>query len=304
MGFGDFFLESPDSFPKRLAGIHWGGETVDVALAELSFQFYGLSRRQADYVRDRYAGFLVKVPGGDMPLRTKIYHADDTGFRPVENRHWVYSVDMDYQSSHIRIAGLQFMAIIEIQPQLGAALWSPTEEHSEFQLLFENVFRILTAYALLHRGGVLLHSAGLCHDGRAWVGFGPSGAGKSTLSRLSLEAGKRVLSDDINAVCCESGQWRAMRIPFAGELGPIYGEESSCRIVGLFRLHKGTEHRLERLGRAQSVATLTASAPYVNKDPHRVSDLMATLDSLLDTVPCYSLNFSRDPDFWQLLTQT
>ena len=301
MSFGDFFLKNPGSFPNRLVGTHWGGETLGVALAGLSFQFSGLSRRQADYVRKRYADFLAEAPGDDTPLVTEVYHANPEGFLPLEVRPWVYTMDMDYQPSRVRIAGLQLMAIIDCKPKLRAALWSATEEEADFQLVFENVFRMLTAYALLHQGGVLLHSAGLSDGDTAWIGFGHSGAGKSTLSRLSLEAGKQVLSDDINAIRCESGQWRAQRIPFAGELGPTYGQKGSYTIHGLCRLYKGAEHRLERVDRAQGIAALVASAPYVNKDPYRVVALMAILEALLDAVPCYRLTFSRDPGFWRLL---
>lgn len=302
MNFGEFFLKEPGSFPIEPVGELWGEEAVDIALAGLSFRFVGLSLRQANYVRDRYVDFLGMAPGEDTPITTTVYRAASDRFRSIDVRPWTYTMDMDYQSARIRIAGLQLMTIINWAPELGTALWSATEDDQDFRLVFENVFRAVTAYALLQRGGVLLHSAGISDGRTAWIGFGHSGAGKSTLSRLALDAGKQVLSDDINALRREGGQWHAQRIPFAGELGPTYGQRGSYLLNGLCRLYKGPAHRLEPLSGSQAVAALVASAPYVNVDPFRVNDVMATLTALVRAVPCYALTFARDPGFWRLLT--
>lgn len=301
MAFAEFFLKEPGNFPSAPGGAPWGVERVDIALAGLSFRFEGLSHRQADYVRERYADFLTVPARGETAIVTVLYRADPASFRPIDVHPWTYALDLDYQASCVRIAGLQLMTILDWAPELRTALWSATEDDRDFRLVFENVFRTVTAYALLQRGGVLLHSAGISDGEMAWVGFGHSGAGKSTLSRLTLDAGRQVLSDDINALCRESGQWRAQRIPFAGELGPTYGQKGSYSLVGLCRLDKGPAHRLEPLERATAVAALLASAPYVNQDPYRVADLMTTLESLSDAVPCYRLTFARNPGFWPLL---
>lgn len=301
MSFADFFLRDPASFPTELEGTPWGAETIRIRLAGRVFRFTGLSRRQALYVRTRYAGFLDS--GGHQAdiVITAVYRSDPGDFRPIEVRPWIYSMDMEYGPLRIRIAGLQLTAVIDWGPRLGAALWSAAEEEADFRLVFENVFRVLTAYAALQRGGVLLHSAGVSSGRTAWIGFGHSGAGKSTLSRLSLDAGKQVLSDDINVIRPESGRWQAQRIPFAGELGPTYGREGSYPIEGICRLTRGSRHALEPLRRGPAMAALVASAPYVNQDPYRVVDLMENLEALIVAVPSYDLSFARDAGFWSLL---
>ena len=305
MNFGEFFLKDPATFPAKTAGAPWGREGVSIALAGLLFHLSGLSQRQAVFVRQRYMDFLAgEATAPTPPLTMEVYRANPEGFHPLPKRGWTYTLDMDYQPTYVRIAGLHLMATIGWSPDGPSRLWSATEDEPDFALVFGNVFRILLAYALLRRGGVLLHSAGVSDGQVAWIGFGHSGAGKSTLSGLSLAAGKQVLSDDINVLRFEAGRWCAQRLPFAGELGPRYGEKGWHPVAGLCRLLKGAEHRLEPLDRPRGVAALVASAPYVNQDPYRVLDLMATLDTLLAAVPCYSLTFRPDAEFWRLLQET
>ncbi|MGO8997470.1 MAG: hypothetical protein ACLQVI_29495, partial [Polyangiaceae bacterium] len=58
--------------------------------------------------------------------------------------------------------------------------------------------RIICSYALLERGGVLLHASSVVSNGRAFAFVGPSGAGKTTMARLA--APRAVLSDEVTAV--------------------------------------------------------------------------------------------------------
>ncbi len=302
MNFGSFFLKEPEQFPPAPLGDPWGEEVVDLTLSGTPFSFTGLSARQAAYVRQRYGDFVVAAPVATAPaIPTRIFRADPGIFRPFEQRGWTYTLDRDYGPRRIRIAGLELMAMLDWSPHLSATLWTPTETTPGFNAAFDNVFRLVSAYALLARGGVLLHSAGVSDGTWAWIGFGHSGAGKSTLSGLALDAGQRVLSDDLNALRREDGQWLAQRVPFAGELGPTHGDDRSYPIAGLCRLAKGAEHRLVPLARPEALAALVGSAPYVNHDPYRVLALMTTLESLLRALDCHDLTFRKDAGFWPLL---
>ncbi len=302
MNFGSFFLMEPERFPAEPLGVPWGDEIVDLTLSGTHFTFSGLSARQAVYVRERYGDFVVGAPvAPTLAIPTRICHADPGNFRPFEQHGWIYTLDRDYGPRRIRIAGLELMAMLDWSPHLSAALWSATETPPGFNLAFDNVLRLVSAYALLARGGVLLHSAGVSDGTWAWIGFGHSGAGKSTLSGLALDAGQQVLSDDLNALRYKDGQWLAQRVPFAGELGPTLGDDRSYPIAGLCRLAKGAEHRLIPLARPEALAALVGSAPYINQDPYRVLDLVATLESLLRAVDCHDLTFRKDAGFWPLL---
>lgn len=301
MAFGELFLKDPSRFPEAAGGEPWGDETIEITLAGLQFRFSGLSQRQAATVRERYGDFVGAAGEGLEPVPIRLWFAPQTGFRPIEIRPWVYTIDRDPLPRRVRLAGLNLMALLDWQSLFGADLWTSVESGGDFRLVFENVFRIVTAYAVLRRGGVLLHSAGISDGESAWIGFGHSGAGKTTLSRLSLAAGKSVLSDDINILLPEAGRWYAQRIPFAGELGPTHGQRGRYPVQGLYRLCKGEVHRLEPQGRTQSLAALLASMPFVNDDPYRLDELLGVLDRLLAAVPCHRLWFRRDPGFWSLL---
>ncbi len=302
MNFGSFFLKEPGTFPTEPVGVPWGEEVVDLAMSGSHFTFSGLSTPQAAYVRQRYGDFLGAPSSCDMPpVPTQLFRAAPEDFRPFTQRGWTYTLDRDYGPNRVRIAGLELLAMLDWSPHLSAALWSATETTPGFNLVFDNVFRMVSAYALLARGGVLLHSAGVSDDHWAWIGFGHSGAGKSTLSGLALEAGHRVLSDDLNALRREDGCWLAQRVPFAGELGPTHGDDRSYPVAGICRLAKGPAHQLRPLARPEALAALVGSAPYVNQDPYRVLDLMASLEALVRALDCHDLTFRKDAGFWPLL---
>jgi len=302
MNFGSFFLQDPGRFPAEPVGVPWGEEVVELTMSGSRFTFSGLSARQAAYVRQRYGDFLGSPSDDETPaVPTQLFRAAPEDFRSFTQRGWTYTLDRDYMSSRVRIAGLDLMAMLDWSPYLFASLWSATETTPGFNLVFDNIFRMVSAYALLARGGVLLHSAGVSDGTWAWIGFGHSGAGKSTLSGLALEAGQRVLSDDLNALRQEEGQWLAQRIPFAGELGPTHGDDRSYPIAGMCRLAKGAGHRLVPLARPRALAALVGSAPYVNQDPYRVLALMTNLESLLGALDCHDLTFRKDAGFWPLL---
>ncbi len=61
----------------------------------------------------------------------------------------------------------------------------------------ESVFRLAWQILTVRAGGVLVHSSGVVHHGRALVAAGISTAGKSTLSTLAVNAGCVPLSDEI-----------------------------------------------------------------------------------------------------------
>lgn len=300
MHFGFSFLKDPARFPARPTGIQWGDDTVALAMAGTHFCVSGLSLPQANYIRERYADFMTANPD-PAPVRMDVFRADPADFRSFDLRGWTYTLDRDYAPKQVRVTGLNLMAILDWSPELSAALWSATEADPGFPMVFDNVFRLISAYALLARDGVLLHSAGVSDGTWAWIGFGHSGAGKSTLSGLALDAGQRVLSDDLNVLRCQAGRWSAERVPFAGTLGPTHGDDRAYPVAGLARLAKGTEHRLVPLARPEALAALVGSAPYINQDPYRVQDLMALLETLLRTVDCHDLTFRKDSAFWPLL---
>ncbi|MBP6807708.1 MAG: hypothetical protein KA125_05375 [Chromatiaceae bacterium] len=243
MSFGDFFLKNPKVFGPDIGLEPWGDESLAIGIAGIGFRFTGLSQRQVDRVRKRYDGFLLDDPADHLTILTEIYRTDTELFRPFDKRGWTYTLEMNHQPDRLRIVRSEWLADIDCSGNLTASLWTTTEHDVLFELAFGNVLRILTAYAALLRGGIMLHSAGISDGERAWIGFGHSGAGKSTLSGLALEAGQRVLSDDTNVLDCNQGLWRAQRLPFAGDLGPTHGDDRAVPIASILHLRQGPNHQ-------------------------------------------------------------
>jgi hypothetical protein len=200
MSFGAGFLRFPDLFPGRLAGEPWGSRSVVLDVAGGPYPFSGLSATQEEAVRGKFAGLCRETETG-AEVATRVFRAPRTDFLDFDVKGWEYTLDMDHSPAAVRLAGLRLMARLDWAPALSGGLWTP-EEHGEewVSSVFENYLRVLTAYRLLEKEGAVLHSAGVTDGESAWMLLGPSGAGKTTSSRLCLEQGGMVLSDDLNAV--------------------------------------------------------------------------------------------------------
>ncbi len=301
MSFGEKFLQYPDLFPNRHSGESWGDRSLVIDFVGGPYLFRGLGAAQVEACRERF-GELCKEPEevGPPSLESRVFQVSGREFRSFDMNGWTYTFDRDYTADSVRLAGFDFVGRLDWTPQLNCALWSSEEGGPPFQCLFENFFRVVVAYRLLELGGALLHSACAVSQGKAYLFLGQSGAGKSTISRLSLDSGRRVLSDDMNALCPHEGQTWVEKLPFAGDLGRTPTPRSAYPLRSLSRLRQGAD-QLRPLPPAQAVATLIACAPFVNSDPHRLDRLVANLQALVASLPAQELTFSLDGPFWELL---
>ena len=171
--------------------------------------------------------------------------------------------------------------------------------------MYENFLRILTAYALLARNGLLLHSAAIVLDGCVHVFLGRSGAGKTTLSRLALAGGVAVLSDDANVLLkAPGGGYAAGAVPFAGELGQLTQQAvGPFPVAGLFWLEKAARNQVLDMNPALQVARLMACTPALNVDPYRRELLLDSLSDLVRTLPLRCLRFSATSGFEEIRAQ-
>jgi hypothetical protein len=305
MTFGNGFLRVPDLFPGRRSGEPWGDRSLTLDVAGGPYLFSGLSPAQEEAVRRRFAGLCREgaAEGGAAAVASRVFRAPASDFLEFDLRGWEYTLDREHEPAAVRIAGLRLMARLDWTPTLAGGLWTCEAAGEEWAPVFENYFRVLAAYRLLEEGGAVIHSAGVTDGAAGWLLIGPSGAGKTTSSRLCLERGAGVLSDDLNAVRLDAGGGaRLVGLPFTGDLGDL-GERSAAAypLRALLRLAKGTEDRLRPLTPAAALASLVAAAPFVNRDPWRREALLATLERLARSVPAWELTFSLEGGLWDIL---
>lgn len=300
--FGECFLELPDLFPARPAGEPWGAVSRRLDLAGGPYLLTGLSGGQQEVLDRRFRERMGEGVAEEPAVPVRIFRAAPSDFRSFDRAGREMTIDRAYDPRSVRLAGWHFMARLDWRPGLAGTVWTSLSEGVELQGVFENFLRVLVAYRLLETGGALVHSAGVVEEGRAHLFLGPSGAGKTTLARLARNAGRAVLSDDMNAVVTPSGSrgFRVDRLPFAGDLGQTAESGGNHPLAGLFRLEKGPEVRLEGLSAARALATLLACCPFVNADPHRREALEANLERVLASVAMGRLAFPRQGPFEEI----
>lgn len=152
--------------------------------------------------------------------------------------------------------------------------------------------RTLLSALLARSGGLMLHSAGLLRDGRAWLFPGVSGAGKSTLSRLAAGAGAEVVSDEINLLRFEKGRPVLYGSPFWGEMR-AEGRPGRWALAGICLPRKAAAHVMQDCPSGEAFRALMRCS--VNFSRERAAGLaaMAAADSLLKAVQVRKLGFSK-----------
>lgn len=304
MSFGAAFLHNRDLFPARRSGEAWGDRRLVLALPGGPYRFDGLNAVQEAIVHERFGGFRIaeRVEQPGAAVESRIFRAPESDFREFDRRGWHYSIDFDYGPDAVRIAGLRLLARLDWRPSLAGALWTPDGGGDHFAGIFENFCRVLVAYRLLEQGGAVVHSAGVVRDGEALLFVGHSGAGKTTVSRMSLDCGATVLSDDLNALLPSRADNPVLEaLPFTGDLGGGVSAGARFPLRAVMRLEKSPAESLVPLSRAEAVATLLACSPFVNADPHRRGDLLANLAALAAGLPAYALRFTLSGEMWGIL---
>lgn len=289
----------------RAAGPH----TVALAYAGATFTFRGLSSVQADTARRKFAPLLAAAAAHDAPplaAEVDVGIADGSRFLRPDTRAWEYVLGISYAAERITVSGMRFLAVIERggathrQP-MRARLVTDLVDDADFIDPFENLFRVLVAYAVLHRGGLVLHSAGFVDGERGFVGFGHSGAGKTTLTGLVASLGLEVLSDELNALVWDGATPRLLALPFAGDYGQARADGRTVDLQALYRLRQAPDPRAVPLSRATQVAELIASAPFVNGDPAESDRVWQNATALVGKVPVRALEFAKDTRFLEAI---
>ena len=302
MSFGERFLELPDLFPARASGERCGGERATLRFAGEAFRLQGLSEVQQLALREKFAELPKNPVEGSQPVVSQLFRVPQSEFVEIGSREKTYVPEFDYAPHQVRVAGWDFMALLDWRRgRLAGSLWTSHDSGDQFLQACENYLRILTAYRLLEVGGVLLHCAGAVGGGGAFLFCGASGAGKSTITRLNLERGQTVLSDDLNGVRPVVGSMMVEPVPFAGDLRPSQISFQPRPLRAVLQLVKAPRPELRPLSPGQAVGMLLSCSPFVNQDPYRSERLLANLEEISRSAPVQRLAFARETGFWRLL---
>ena len=277
----------------------WGSVSACVRFAGQHYSFSGLTPGQQQIIGTRFSSggagkaadrqFVTRMGHLDMPLQ-------DPGQYSVNN---FYTPRCQYAQNGLDVDGYGFRANISLSAGAECTLLAGDEDEAVGPFILENYLRVLAAYASLQQGGLFLHSAGIIIAQKAYLFLGRSGAGKTTLSRLALEEGQTILSDDANIILPKSkGGFQAGPVPFAGELGQVQTDFSNpCPVAGIYWLEQSREPSVSQMKTSLQTARMIACSPVVNVDPFRLPAVLTNIHSLLQAVPLQVLKFCRDQPF-------
>lgn len=230
----------------------------------------------------------------------EIQMSSDPHLRPIPEPHDLNETSRLYFSTkQVNLESDWCKACFKIAIDSPVHLLVHVEASPWFADVLENVLRVLVAYDVLQRGGVLLHCAAIVKNRQAVILFGHSGAGKSTTSALALENGCSVVSDDINIIePCEEG-WQVIPVPFSGSLNALSDVKHPVPLRGLYRLHQAEDDRVKPCSPARAVSLLAGSAPFINQDSYRSVQLIDILSGISTQLGVQDLHFTNSGRFLQ-----
>jgi len=166
---------------------------------------------------------------------------------------------------------------------------------------FDAFLRSLLSFLLIRSGGLMLHSAGLVKNGKAYLFLGKSGAGKSTLSKLAAAAGSEVISDEINLLRPEKGRFMVYGSPFWGEMRAD-GRPGRWPLGGIFILKKARVNAVSSCGGAEALKLSLRCLLNFEKGPAVSGLVLGNAARLLAGAKFSRLEFSKNgAEFLELI---
>jgi len=294
------------------AGASWGSLRAPFTLPVARIWFTGLDPEQLRSLESSYPAYLDSSHRGsghgDEEVECRALRLDKPPGLPIAalTRDGQYAPHTVAGPDSIDLIGLNFQARVPLYPSGEPGWLGVTQVHELVQpIVIENFLRVFSAHQALRRGGVVLHSAGLVVEGRAYLFAGRSGAGKTTLTRKGHAAGAGVLSDDINLVLPGSEGYEAHAVPFTGEFGRTLahpGGRAAFPVAGLVLLDQGERLATDRVNPSTAIARLLAACPFVNMEAATSAPLFDALTGLVAGLPVIALRCRCDDGFDEIMT--
>lgn len=138
-------------------------------------------------------------------------------------------------------------------------------------------------------GGMILHTAFLCHNGEAILFSGPSEVGKSTQAGLweKYREGSRTVNGDRCLLRKENGVWYACGWPICGSSGICNNEKYPVKAIVMLRQAK--ENSCERLSGARAFGEVFAQLTVNNWNIDFKRTVIDNTETLLNDIDVYEL---------------
>ena len=242
-------------------------------------------------ILERYTDFLS--PNGTPEVIVQVEVREGVQFVPHEPGPHV--INLSFHDGRLTFESYYEAGSVDMATGQGHLLMAPRGRS-------ENFLRVLYSWCCIYyEDALLVHSAGVINDGKAFVFFGPSCSGKTTIARLSLD--HTVLSDDLVIIKRGNGAYKAYGVPFRGDMREAPRTNAQADLHGLFRLKKDRSHFTTPLGHSQAVAELISCVPFVIGDVAMSQRAMDVCTDLVASVPVKELHFRRDKGFWGVIDE-
>jgi hypothetical protein len=165
----------------------------------------------------------------------------------------------------------------------------------------EALVRIGMSVTVPRRGGLVFHASAVRARGGAAVLAGKSGAGKSTIaSMLAGVSGFERLADELVIVMPGANQGFDVHVPpFLGGVALPHGAHAP--LAEMHVLVQARHHRRTPLARTEAVRALLPHVLAYVAEPETAAHALAAGAALAAAVPCYRLEFAKDPGVARVL---
>ncbi|MBQ0077019.1 MAG: hypothetical protein KBS55_00055 [Bacteroidales bacterium] len=197
------------------------------------------------------------------------------------------------------------MSPTSARPVSGEVLISPDYRSAVLHILskedalfaLNNAIMLVFAFRTATLGTLEMHASVIKNGGKGYLFLAKSGTGKSTHSRLWLKniPGSSLLNDDNPVVrVLEDGSVRVYGSPWSGKT-PCYVNDS-CPVGAFVNIHRSAENQLHPISVFEAYASVYSSSSGFKADPAMADGLHATIEAVVITVPCFTLDCRPDDE--------
>ena len=154
-----------------------------------------------------------------------------------------------------------------------------------------SVLMLMFAFATERKGTLLMHSSVTVKDGKGYLFLGKSGTGKSTHSQLWINniEGCELLNDDNPVLRVEeNGELNVYGSPWSGKT-PCY-RNLVFPVGAIVDLHQAKVNSIRKLSIVEAYAMMYVSSSGIRFLKELADGLHSTIEKVVCTVPCYSLD--------------